>query len=256
MEQKSLVIISGVRGKLDENGTAWLHIEDVARGLGFTEIKDTKEYVRWRTVTAYLEEVGFSQEVAKDGLIPENIVYKLCFKANNETAHNFQNLVTDEILPSIRRHGAYVTSAKLEEIMNDPDAWIKVLTALKKERAAKEQLQLEAAENKPKVIFADAVSVSEGAILIGELAKILKGNGLEIGQNRLFEKLRQDGYLIRRKGTDYNSPTQRAMELGLFKIKETAITHSDGHVTISKTTKITGKGQIYFINKFCGISAA
>ena len=136
--------------------------------------------------------------------------------------------------------------------MNDPDAWIKVLTALKDERAAKERLQLEATKNEPKVIFADAVSVSEGTILIGELAKILKGNGVEIGQNRLFEKLRQDGYLIKRKGTDYNAPTQKAMDLGLFRVKETAITHSDGHVTISKTTKVTGKCQVYFLNKLLG----
>jgi len=164
----------------------------------------------------------------------------------------FKRWVTHEVLPAIRRHGAYVTPAKLEELMNDPDAWIKVLTALKEERAAKKRLQLQAAEDKPKVIFADAVSVSEGTILIGELAKILKGNGIEIGQNRLFERLRQDGYLIKRKGTDYNAPTQRAMELGLFKVKETAITHSDGHVTISKTTKVTGKGQQYFINLFLG----
>ena len=136
--------------------------------------------------------------------------------------------------------------------MNDPDSWIKVLTALKEERTAKERLQLEAAQNEPKIVFADAVSVSNGTILIGELAKILKGNGIEIGQNRLFEKLRQEGYLIKRQGTDYNAPTQRAMELGLFRVKETAITHSDGHVTISKTTKVTGKGQQYFINLFLG----
>jgi anti-repressor protein len=102
------------------------------------------------------------------------------------------------------------------------------------------------------VVFADAVSVSDGTILIGELAKILKGNGIEIGQNRLFERLRQDGFLIKRKGTDYNAPTQKAMELGLFKVKKTAITHSDGHVTISKTTKVTGKGQQYFVNYFLG----
>ncbi len=147
---------------------------------------------------------------------------------------------------------SYVTPAKLEEMVNDPDAWIKVLTALKEERAAKGRLQLEAARNEPKVVFADAVSVSDGTILIGELAKILKGNGIEIGQNRLFEKLRRDGYLIKRKGMDYNAPTQKAMELGLFKVKETAITHSDGHVTISKTTKVTGKGQQYFISLFLG----
>ena len=165
---------------------------------------------------------------------------------------NFKRWVTHEVLPSIRKHGAYLTADKLEEIMNDPDAWIKVLTALKEERQAKERLQLQAEADKPKVVFADAVSVSDGTILIGELAKILKGNGIEIGQNRLFEQLRQEGFLIKRRGTDYNAPTQKAMELGLFRVKETAITHSDGHVTISKTTKVTGKGQQYFVNYFLG----
>ena len=184
--------------------------------------------------------------------VTESGLYSIILLSRKPEAKKFKRWVTHEVLPTIRKHGAYVTPAKLEELMNDPDSWIKVLTALKEERAAKERLQLEATENKPKVIFADAVSVSEGTILIGELAKILKGNGIEIGQNRLFEKLRQDGYLIKRKGTDYNAPTQRAMELGLFRVKETAITHSDGHVTISKTTKVTGKGQQYFINLFLG----
>lgn len=184
--------------------------------------------------------------------VTESGLYSIILLSRKPEAKKFKRWVTHEVLPTIRKHGAYVTPAKLEELMNDPDSWIKVLTALKKERSAKERLQLEATENKPKVIFADAVSVSEGTILIGELAKILKGNGIEIGQNRLFEKLRQDGYLIKRKGTDYNAPTQRAMDLGLFRVKETAITHSDGHVTISKTTKVTGKGQQYFINLFLG----
>lgn len=112
------------------------------------------------------------------------------------------------------------------------------------------QLENKIAEDKPKVLFADAVSTSKTSILIGELAKILRQNGIEIGQNRLFEWLRNNGYLIRRKGTDYNMPTQYSMELGLFEVKETSITHSDGHISISKTPKVTGKGQIYFINKF------
>jgi len=184
--------------------------------------------------------------------VNESGLYNVILRSDKPEAKRFKHWVTHEVLPSIRRHGAYITPAKMEEIMNDPDAWIKVLTALKEERAAKERLQTQAEADKPKVVFADAVSVSDGAILIGELAKILKGNGVEIGQNRLFEKLRQDGYLIKRQGTDYNAPTQRAMELGLFKVKETAITHSDGHVTISKTTKVTGKGQQYFINLFLG----
>ena len=196
-----------------------------------------------------MDTLGGRQEMIA---VTESGLYSIILLSRKPEAKKFKRWVTHEVLPTIRRHGAYVTPAKLEELMNDPDSWIKVLTALKEERAAKERLRLEAAENKPKVIFADAVSVSEGTILIGELAKILKGNGIEIGQNRLFEKLRQDGYLIKRKGTDYNAPTQRAMDLGLFRVKETAITHSDGHVTISKTTKVTGKGQQYFINLFLG----
>lgn len=187
-------------------------------------------------------------------VISESGLYNVILLSRKPEAKKFKRWITHEVLPTIRKHGAYVTSAKLEEMISDPEAWIKVLTALKDERAAKERLQLEAAQNEPKIVFADAVSVSNGTILIGELAKILKGNGIEIGQNRLFEKLRQDGYLIKRQGTDYNAPTQRAMELGLFKVKETAITHSDGHVTISKTTKVTGKGQQYFINLFLGRS--
>lgn len=192
---------------------------------------------------------GGKQEIT---IISESGLYSAILLSRKPEAKKFKRWVTHEVLPAIRKHGAYVTPAKLEEIMNDPDAWIKVLTALKEERAEKELLALEAEQNKPKVVFADAVSVSDGAILIGELAKILKGNGVNIGQNRLFERLRQDGYLIKRQGTDYNAPTQRAMELGLFKVKETAITHSDGHVTISKTTKVTGRGQQYFINLFLG----
>lgn len=196
-----------------------------------------------------VDTLGGKQELT---IISESGLYSTIILSRKPEAKKFKRWVTHEVLPSIRKHGVYVTSAKLEELMNDPDAWIKVLTALKDERAAKERLQLEATKNEPKVVFADAVSVSNGTILIGELAKILKGNGIEIGQNRLFEKLRQAGYLIKRQGTDYNAPTQRAMEMGLFRVKETAITHSDGHVTISKTTKVTGNGQQYFVNLFLG----
>ncbi|MFS2315904.1 phage antirepressor KilAC domain-containing protein [Dehalococcoides mccartyi] len=229
--------------------TLWV-LKDVCDALGLSDTNkvaerlDGDELTRIKFVSG-----GQTREMYA---VSESGLYNVILRSDKPDAKRFKRWVTHEVLPSIRRHGAYLTPAKLEEMMNDPDAWIKVLTALKDERAAKEHLQLEAAKNEPKVIFADAVSVSDGTILIGELAKILKGNGIEIGQNRLFEKLRQDGYLIKRRGTDYNAPTQRAMELGLFKVKETAITHSDGHVTISKTTKVTGKGQQYFINLFLG----
>lgn len=116
------------------------------------------------------------------------------------------------------------------------------------EEKEKAQAELEAA--RPKVVFADAVATSKSEILIGELAKILRGNGIQIGQTRLFTWMRENGFLIRRKGTDWNMPTQRAMELGLFRIKETAVTHSDGHVSVNKTPKVTGTGQQYFVERF------
>jgi anti-repressor protein len=234
-----------------KDGEPWWVLKDVCDVLGLSNS---------RIVADRLDEDDVSQTYITDSLgrqqqtsiVNESGLYNVILRSDKPEAKKFKRWVTHVVLPTIRMHGAYVTPAKLEEMMNDPDAWIKVLTALKDERASKERLQLEAAHNEPKVVFADAVSVSDGTILIGELAKILKGNGVEIGQNRLFEKLRQDGYLIKRQGTDYNAPTQRAMELGLFRVKETAITHSDGHVTISKTTKVTGKGQQYFINLFLG----
>lgn len=238
-----------VRTVLHGDETLWV-LKDVCDVLGLSDTNkvaerlDGDELTRIKFVSG-----GQTREMYA---VTESGLYSVILRSDKPDAKKFKRWVTHEVLPTIRRHGAYVTPGKLEEMMNDPDVWIKVLTALKNERAAKEHLQLEAAKNEPKVIFADAVSVSDGTILIGELAKILKGNGVEIGQNRLFEKLRQDGYLIKRQGTDYNAPTQRAMELGLFRVKETAITHSDGHVTISKTTKVTGKGQQYFINLFLG----
>jgi len=235
---------------VQQGGEPWWVLRDVCNVLGVGNSRD---------VTARLDDdekgvdiidtPGGKQELT---IISESGLYNVILLSRKPEAKKFKRWVTHEVLPSIRKHGAYLTSAKLEELMRDPDAWITVLTALKDERAAKERLQIQAKADKSKVVFADAVSVSEGTILIGELAKILKGNGIEIGQNRLFQRLREDGYLIKRQGTDYNAPTQRAMELGLFRVKETAITHSDGHVTISKTTKVTGKGQQHFINLFLG----
>lgn len=160
----------------------------------------------------------------------------------------FKRWVTSEVLPAIRKHGAYA----VDDLLDDPDLAIKAFTALKEERAKRKAVEAKNAEMKPKALFADAVATSNTCILIGDLAKILKQNGIEIGQRRLFAWMRENGYLIKRKGADWNSPTQRAMQLGLFEIKETAIDHSDGHVTVSKTTKVTGKGQIYFVDKFIG----
>ncbi len=234
---------------IQRDGETWWVLKDVCDVLGLSNARMIADRLDEDDVSlAYVtDNMGRQQQT---NIVNESGLYNVILRSDKPEAKKFKRWVTHEVLPQIRRHGAYITSSKLEEIMNDPDSWIKLLTALKDERQEKERLKLQAAEDKPKVVFADAVSVSDGTILIGELAKILKGNGIEIGQNRLFERLRQEGFLIKRKGTDYNAPTQKSMELGLFKVKETAITHSDGHVTISKTTKVTGKGQQYFINYF------
>ncbi|MBL4937779.1 phage antirepressor KilAC domain-containing protein [Clostridium sp. YIM B02515] len=242
----------GIVRTIEENGKVIFCGTDIASALGYTNPqKAIKDHCREDGVTfrSVMDNIGRTQQAK---FIDEGNLYRLITHSKLPAAERFEQWVFDEVLPSINKHGAYITTQKLEEIMNDPDSWIKVLTALKAERAEKERLQIKVTEDKPKVVFANAVAVSDGTILIGELAKILKGNGAAIGQNRLFERLRQEGFLIKRKGTDYNAPTQMAMELGLFKVKETAITHSDGHVTISKTTKVTGKGQQYFINRYLG----
>ncbi|GEK28488.1 phage antirepressor KilAC domain-containing protein [Furfurilactobacillus siliginis] len=144
----------------------------------------------------------------------------------------------------------YATPETVDQMLSNPDTMIEILTRYKEAQADNQRLHDENTIMQPKALFADAVSTSHSTILIGELAKLLRGNGVDIGQNRLFQWLRGNGYLIARKGTGFNSPTQRAMDMELFKVKETAIDHANGSVTISKTTKVTGKGQQYFINKF------
>ncbi len=183
-------------------------------------------------------------------VINESGLYSLILSSKLPNAKKFKRWVTAEVLPSIRKHGAYMTPDTLEKALYNPDFLIRLATELKDTQAHVKHLETKIDNDKPKVIFADAVSTSKTSILIGDLAKIIKQNGVDIGQKRLFAWLREGGYLIKRKGGDYNMPTQRSMELGLFEVKETAITHSDGHTTISKTPKVTGKGQQYFINKF------
>ncbi|MDR1652853.1 MAG: phage antirepressor KilAC domain-containing protein [Prevotellaceae bacterium] len=223
----------------------WWVLKDVCRVLGISNPTHVASRLD--------EDERATFNVGRQGdtnFVNESGLYNVIMRSDKPHAKPFMRWVTHEVLPQIRKYGAYVTSSKIDEILTDPDAWIKLLTTVKEERLARERLQIQVEHDRPKIIFADAVSVSETGILIGELAKILKGNGVEIGANRLFERLRQDGFLIKRSGADYNTPTQMAMELGLFKIQETAITHSDGRVTISKTAKVTGKGQTYFVNYF------
>ena len=175
--------------------------------------------------------------------INESGLYSAILRSNKPEAKKFKKWVTKEVLPTIRKTGGYLGNA---EEMTEEEIIAKALMVAQKTIENKNKL---IEELKPKAIFADAVSASHTSILVGELAKILKQNGVDTGQKRFFEWLRDNGYLIKRKGSDYNMPTQKSMDQGLFEIKETTINHSDGHISISKTPKITGKGQVYFINK-------
>ncbi len=166
---------------------------------------------------------------------------------NTDQAWEAYEILVDDYY---RVKGSEVKS--IEALLFNPDTIIRIAEKWKAEQTLRIAAEKKIEADKPKVLFADSVTASKTSILIGDLAKILKQNGYETGQKRLFAQLRDEGYLIRRKGADYNMPTQKSMEMGLFEIKETVVTHSDGHISISKTPKITGKGQIYFINKYAG----
>lgn len=247
-----ILSINNVHGYLDKKyGTAYLNAEDVARGFGFTQGKNGVEYIRWDRVNQYLHEFGFSPLVGKDDFLPENMVYRLGFKASNEAAQKFQAVLADEVLPAIRRHGAYMTYQALERAITEPDFLIKLATNLKEEKEKRLEAERQIEADRPKVTFANAVNVSKDGMLLGMLAKLLHQNGVDIGQKRLFQWMRDKGYLMK-NGTDKNMPTQKARELGLFKVKERAIDNPDGSVRLTRTTLVTGKGQEYFINKFLG----
>lgn len=181
-------------------------------------------------------------------LINESGLYSLILSSKLPTAKKFKRWVTSEVLPSIRKHGAYMTEETIEKAITNPDFLIKLATELKHEKEQRKLLEEEKKINAPKVIFADAVSVSDTNISIGSLSKLLKQNGINVGRNRLFEWLRENKYLIS-KGSDKNMPTQRSMEQGLFEVKEGTIGTPNGEVKLTKTTMVTGKGQQYFINR-------
>ncbi len=230
----------------------YICLADVCKILDLEQVSRVKSRLNKDGViiSKVIDKLGREQNAT---FINESNLYKVIFQSRKLEAEKFTEWVTSEVLPSIRKNGMYAT----DELLNNPDLAIKVFEQLKQEREEKKKLQLENAkqkkvleDQKPKVLFANSVETAKTSILVGELAKIIKQNGHDIGQNRFFEWLRNNNYLISRKGTDYNMPTQKAMELGLFEIKETSITHADGHISVNKTPKVTGKGQVYFISKF------
>ena len=252
------------------NEEPWFVGKDLTNILGYTNgPKAIKDHVD--------EEDKLSERIVMSGqhrqafLVNESGLYSLILSSKMPNAKRFKHWVTSEVLPAIHKHGAYMTDEKIEEVLTDPDTIIKLATQLKDERQQRlieQQLRRDAEsqvrEMKPKALFADAVTSSKSTVLIGDLAKMIKQNGvhylyvtvngttkkLNMGPNNLFKWMRENHYLIARKGSDYNSPTQRSMLMELFEIKEKTIVHSDGHTTISKTPKVTGKGQQYFINLF------
>lgn len=227
------------------NGDPWLVGKDVAQALGYSNTRDAlaKRVDPEDKGVANCDTLGGSQTVT---IINESGLYSLVLSSKLPTARKFRHWVTSEVLPSIRRHGLYAA----DELLNNPDLMIQAMEALKAERAKNLQLSEKVRQDAPKVLFAESVEASNHSILIFDLAKILRQNGVQIGGNRLFEWMRENSYLIKRKGSDWNMPTQRSMEMGLFEIKESSHIHSDGHVSITKTPKVTGKGQTYFINLF------
>lgn len=232
---------------LEEGERVLFCASDVAKALGYSRPNDAVSAHCRATAKRSTPISGKMQEI---NFIPESDLYRLVFSSKLPTAEKFTDWVTDEILPTIRKHGAYMTPDVIERTLTDPDYIIQLATTLKDEQQKRKALEAQAEENRPKVLFADSVAASHTSILIFDLAKILKQNGVDIGGNRLFEWMRKNGYLVRRKGSDYNMPTQRSMEMSLFEVKETSVSHSDGHISVNKTPKVTGKGQQYFINLF------
>ena len=221
------------------NGDPWFVGKDVAAALGFTNPRDaisTHVFDEDKGVES-IDTLGGKQKMT---VINESGLYALVFGSRLKSAQRFKHWVTSEVLPAIRRTGGYQAPQGKELL---------ALAVLEAQKTIEEQSK--AIERmKPKVIFANAVETSHTSILIGDLAKLLKQNGVETGQKRLFDWMREKGYLIKRKGSDWNMPTQKAMNMKLFEVKESTVNNPDGSVRINRTTKVTGRGQTYFVNKF------
>lgn len=233
---------------INRDGAPWFVAVDVCRALevGETHVAlrrlDDDEKGRYSIPTP-----GGEQKMS---VINEPGLYTLVLGSRKKEARAFKRWITHEVIPAIRKHGAYATNETIDKLLSNPDFGIRLLTELKEERFHRQLLQKRAKEDAPKVLFADSVATSSKSILVCELAKLLKQNGVNIGQNRLFALLRKEGYLCSAPGERWNTPTQRAMELELFEVKEWLWRFADGTVDLRSTTRVTGKGQIYFINRY------
>lgn len=243
---------ASLRTLTDKAGEPWFVAKDVCDIL---ELGNTTNALRALDED---EKTNFTNcNVAQNGgraplIISEPGLYKLIMRSRKPEAKEFQRWVTHEVLPQIRKTGGYIPTSETDDDMTILAKAVMIgqrTMEAQKQKIAEQQTRI--VELEPKARFADAVAASDGTCLVGELAKMLRQNGMDIGQNRLFRLLQADGYLGK-SGSNRNVPTQRAMDLGLFRIKETTVTHADGHTTVSRTPKVTGKGQRYFIDWYWG----
>ena len=229
---------------IDQNGEPWFVAADICRVLEISNPSvaidrlDEDERAKFN-----LGRQGMGYAINKPGL------YTLVLGSRKPEAKAFKRWITHEVLPAIEKHGMYATPDTVEKIIEDPDTIIRILQEMKEERAKRVKAEQKIALDAPKVLFADCVAQADSEILVGELAKLLKQNGMDIGQNRLFDRLRNEGFIMKNS----TMPTQRAMEMGLFRIIERSIVQPNGTTRITQTTKVTGKGQQYFVSRYIGI---
>lgn len=240
---------ASLRTLTDKAGEPWFVLKDC---MSILDLGNPTETVKMFdddefSTTEVIDSIGRRQQAY---IISEPGLYRLVMRSRKPEAKEFQRWVTHEVLPQIRKTGGYIPTSETDDDMTILAKAVMIgqrTMEAQKQKIAEQQTRI--VELEPKARFADAVAASDGTCLVGELAKMLRQNGMDIGQNRLFRLLQADGYLGK-SGSNRNVPTQRAMDLGLFRIKETTVTHADGHTTVSRTPKVTGKGQRYFIDRY------
>ena len=236
---------------IEDNGEIWIVAKDVAKSLGYSMAGSMQ------SMFAHVPDIwkggkriatpGGEQEML---CLTEQGLYFFLGRSDKKAALPYQMWISGDVVPSIRKHGFYATPSTVEDILKNPDNFIQVLQAFKEEQRKNEELQQQINENRPNVIFAEAVDSSKNSILIGNLAKLLCQNGIKVGQNKLFCWLREHGFLISCRGERWNMPMQTYVDQGLFELKKSIVNNPDGTTKVTHTTKVTGKGQIYFINGF------
>ena len=232
---------------VERDGEPWFVAVDICGALDIANSRDALTRIdEDEKGVALTDTLGGAQEVA---VVNEPGLYSLVLGSRKSEARAFKRWITHDVIPAIRKTGMYATPATVEAMLANPDTMIQVLQAFKDEREQRLALETRVVADAPKVAFADAVETSTDSCLVGQLAKIIRQIGYEIGANRLFEYLRKEGYLCR-AGSNRNMPTQRSMEAGWFEVKESVLENPDGSIRVVRTPKVTGKGQIYFVNKF------